>query len=338
MLTDQIKTLIDGKHLPQDVMRRTMGEIMDGKVHEIQIAGFLIALRCKGETVDEITGAAEAMRSRMSAIHIKADTPIFDTCGTGGDGAHTFNISTAVSFVVAAAGITVAKHGNRAISSKSGSADVLVASGVNIAAPLDVVQRCIREAGIGFLFAPEFHPAMRHAATVRQTLGVRTLFNLLGPLTNPAHATHQLMGVFSKHFLVPLAGALGRLGTLRAWVVHSDDGLDEISVCADTHVAEWTGTGVREFTIRPEDVGIARANIDDLAGGDAKRNAEIMREILRGKNKGAMRDAVAINAGAAICIAGKARDLKQGTERAHEILSSGEALGRLDALIAITTE
>lgn len=335
MLESQLKQLIRGESLAEDDMADAMGAIMDGHASAAQIAGLLIALRMKGETVDEITGAARAMRQRMSRIDV-ARRPLMDTCGTGGDDAGTFNISTTVAFVVAAAGIAVAKHGNRAVSSRSGSADVLAALGVNISASFDVVRACIEDIGIGFIFAPSAHPAMRHAAAVRKELGVRTMFNLLGPLTNPAGATHQLMGVFAPQFIKPIAQVLGNLGSQRAWVVHGADGLDELTLCDTTRIAEWDGARVVEHTIVPEDVGLVRATRESLKGGDAKENAGILREVLAGTRPGPVSDAVALNAGAALFVAGAATDFKMGVERASDIIKSGAAMGVLNKLVAKT--
>jgi anthranilate phosphoribosyltransferase len=278
------------------------------------------------------------MRERMTRVPVAADI-LFDTCGTGGDGAGTFNISTAVAFVMAAAGIPglkVAKHGNRAVSSRSGSADVLAELGVNIEASVDSVRRCIDEAGIGFLFAPVMHPAMRHAMPVRRELGIRTVFNVLGPLTNPAGATHQLMGVFDRALVVPLAHVLGRLGTRCAWVVHSADGLDEISTSTITHVATWQHGAVQERTVDPRELDIPPAPAEALRGGDARENAATMRALLGGERDGPIRDAVALNAAAGLCIAGQAADLCEGYARAGELIKSAAALRCLDRLVAVS--
>ena len=337
MLTDLLKRLMRGENLPVAQMTDAMGFIMDGHATPAQIAAFLVALRIKGETVDEITGAAVAMRARMNRI-AAARQPLLDTCGTGGDGASTFNISTTVAFVVAAAGVAVAKHGNRSVSSRSGSADVLTALGVDIQAAPDVVRACIEDIGIGFMFAPNLHPAMRHAGDVRRELGVRTLFNLLGPLTNPAGATHQLMGVFDRDYVNPIAHVLGKLGSQRAWVVHGADGLDEITLCDVTYVSEWDGSAVRDWVLNPEEVGLKCCAVDELKGGTAVENAQILTAVLNGGRLGPVHDAVALNAGAALCVAGKVQTIQEGVARASQILKSGTALNVLNLLIQKTSE
>jgi anthranilate phosphoribosyltransferase len=337
MLTPALKRLMRGESLGEAEMSGAIGFIMDGAATPAQIAGFLVALRIKGETIEEIAGAARAMRERMTRVEVRR-RPLMDTCGTGGDGAGTFNISTAVSFVVAACGVAVAKHGNRAISSRSGAADVLAALGVNIEAPKAVVEACIDEIGLGFLFAPSLHPAMRHAGAVRRELGVRTIFNVVGPLTNPAMAPRQLMGVFDRKLIATLAEVLGKLGSERAWVVHGNDGLDELTLCDISHVAEWTGTEVVEHTLAPEDVGLQRAPAAALAGGDAHENATTMRVILAGKQPGPLADAIALNAGAALLVAGVVPTLDAGVHRAHDVLRGGGGLDVLEKLIKKTTE
>ncbi|HET6343454.1 MAG TPA: anthranilate phosphoribosyltransferase, partial [Myxococcota bacterium] len=314
MLTPLLKRLMRGEPLSEAEMSAAVGHIMDGAATPAQIAAFLVALRIKGESIDEITGAARAMRQRMTRIEA-GRRPLMDTCGTGGDGAGTFNISTAVSFVVAACGVAVAKHGNRAVSSKSGAADVLAALGVNIEAPKAVVEACIEDFGLGFLFAPALHPAMRHAGVVRRELGVRTVFNVVGPLTNPAMAPRQLMGVFDRKLTRVLAEVLGKLGSERAWVVHGADGLDELTLCDISYVAEWTGAEVVERTLSPEEVGLTRVPPEALAGGDAQENARTMRGLLAGKGPPPLADAVALNTGAALLIAGVAPTLDAGVRR-----------------------
>ncbi|MEE8408489.1 MAG: anthranilate phosphoribosyltransferase, partial [Myxococcota bacterium] len=266
MLSQHLNRLIAGDSLTEEQMVSAIGCIMDGEATPAQIAALLVALRIKGESIAEISGAARAMRQRMTRIDVTR-RPLIDTCGTGGDGSGTFNISTAVAFVVAAGGVAVAKHGNRAVSSRSGSADVLREVGVNIEAAKEVVERCIEEVGIGFLFAPACHPAMKHAGSVRRELGVRTIFNLLGPLTNPAGAERQLMGVFDRALTVPIAAVLGRLGCKRAWVVHGGDGLDELTVCDESFIAAWNGNEVVEIALTPEQVGLERSFPEGLRGG-----------------------------------------------------------------------
>lgn len=325
--------------LSQDEMSEAMETIMSGQATPVQIAGFLVALRAKGETVNEIIGAARVMRrySQHIDVSLSENDVLLDTCGTGGDGASTFNISTTAAFVVAASGIKVAKHGNRSVSSRSGSADVLEALGVNISMPPHQVARCIQTIGIGFLFAQALHPAMKHAAVPRRELGIRTIFNVLGPLTNPAGANVQLMGVYDRKLCLPLANALGCLGAKRAWVVHGPDGLDELGLSGPNSVAEWNGSEYREFQFSCEEVKLNRADLNEIMGGDAKINAEICREVLSGK-KGPKRDIVSLNAGAAIYLGGKATDLKQGIQMAQEILDSGAAMKKLEELIAAGKE
>ena len=333
MLTNIIKRVVAGGSLTSDEMATCIGFIMDGAAPPAQLGALLVALRMKGETVDELTGAASAMRAHMITLE-SPPGPVLDTCGTGGDAKGTFNISTAAAFVASAAGATVAKHGNRAVSSSSGSADVLSALGVNIYATQDVLQRCLRRLGISFLLAPIHHPAMQRVAAIRRELGIRTIFNLLGPLTNPAGARRQLLGVFDRVWLRPLAETLARLGSEHVWVVHSADGLDEISVCDVTHIVSWDGTAIVERTLTPEEVGLPRARPEDLRGGDPEENAEIMREIFAGKVAGPMSDVVALNAGAAIMLAGLAPDLPQGLRLAQQTLASGKTLDLLNHFVA----
>ncbi len=331
--------VMERRDLSQEEMSEAMETIMSGQATPVQIAGFLVALRAKGETVNEIIGAAQVMRRHSQRIDVSLSESdvLVDTCGTGGDGASTFNISTTVAFVVAASGIKVAKHGNRSVSSRSGSADVLEALGVNISMAPNQVARSIQTIGIGFLFAPALHPAMKHAAVPRRELGIRTIFNVLGPLTNPAGANVQLMGVYDRKLCMPLAKALAGLGARRAWVVHGPDGLDELGLSGPNNVAEWNGSECREFQFSCEEVGLNRADLNEIMGGDAKINAEICREVLSGK-KGPSRDVVSLNAGAAIYLSGKAHDLKQGIQMAQEILDSGAAMKKLKELIAAGKE
>jgi anthranilate phosphoribosyltransferase len=297
------------------------------------VGAFLAALRLKGETVDEIAGAAEVMRARAERVQVAA--PIFvDTCGTGGDGRNTFNISTTAAFVVAGAGVTVAKHGNRAVSSRSGSADVLAALGVDVDAGIKVVERAIAEVGIGFLFAPRLHPAFKAVAGIRRELGVRTVFNLLGPLANPAGARHQVMGVYEPRWVPIIGGVLAALGALHAFVVHGS-GLDEISVTGMTHVAEVKAGEVERFCVVPEDLGLPRHAESEIAGGDAARNATILRDVLGGQ-RGAPRDAVLANASAALVCAGAAADLRAGVIVAAESIDRGAATEKLRRLIEAT--
>ncbi|MBF0417682.1 MAG: anthranilate phosphoribosyltransferase [Magnetococcales bacterium] len=326
--------VVTGVDLTQDEARWMMERIMSGEMTPAQIGAYLTALRMKGETVEEIAGSAMTMRAKATRVH--APGTVIDTCGTGGDGQGTFNISTTVAFVVAACGVTVAKHGNRAISSKSGSADLLLALGVRIDLEPEAVERCLAEVGIGFLFAPRHHGAMRHAMGPRQELGFRTLFNLLGPLTNPAGAPNQLLGVFDARWVEPVARALGRLGARHALVVHGQDGLDEITTTGVTHVAEWTPEGrVQRHAWHPEAFGISLARPEDLAGGDAVHNAAITLGILTGE-RGPRRDIVLLNAGAALRVAGVVPDLPAGIAMAREAVDSGAARDRLERLVRIS--
>ncbi|MBF0115926.1 MAG: anthranilate phosphoribosyltransferase [Magnetococcales bacterium] len=326
-----IVQLLERQDLSQDDAQAVMAQIMSGAATDAQIAGYLIALRMKGETVAEITGSALTMRSKALAVSIPGR--VVDTCGTGGDGAGTFNISTTAAFVVASQGVIVAKHGNRALSSKSGSADLLAALGVNIDATPEVVQNCLREVGIGFLFAPKHHAAMRHVAAARRELGVRTLFNLLGPLTNPAAAPFQLVGLFARQWLEPVAQVLGRLGVQHALVVHGADGLDEISTTTSTLVAELCEDGsVSSYELMPEQFGLPRVHPEQLRGGDAAFNANVTRRILQGE-RGAARDIVLLNAGAALYAARRTASIAEGLQLAAEAVDSGQAAAVLQRLI-----
>jgi anthranilate phosphoribosyltransferase len=312
-----------------------MDVILEGKASGTQIAAFVVALRMKGESAVEIAAAALALRKHCQTIQPQVDGPLLDTCGTGGDGLHTFNISTAAALVAAAAGVAVAKHGNRAVSSKAGSADVLEALGVRIDLSPERVKRCIEEVGIGFLFAPSHHSAMRHAASVRRELGIRTLFNLLGPLSNPASATHQVVGVYDSSRVEQLAEALGALGLTRAWVVHGAGGLDEVSPSGPTKVAQLAEGEVRTFELSPRDFGLPEVPIEALRGGDASRNAEIIRAVLRG-DEGPARVAVLMNAAAALRVAGLATDPRNAVHRAAEAIDSGAAATTLERWAQLT--
>ena len=309
--------------------------LMDGAASDAQIGAFLMGLRVRGETVDEITAGAKALRERMKQV--TAPPEAIDTCGTGGDAKGTYNISTAVTFVLAGAGVPVAKHGNRALSSKSGAADVLKALGVNLELDVAEIERAIREAGVGFLFAPAHHSAMRHVGPARQALGTRTIFNLLGPLANPAGVKRQLVGVFAAEWVRPLAEVLSRLGTQRAWVVHGQDGLDELTVTGETQVCELDRGTIREFTVTPEDAGLARASLADLTGGSAEENAEALKAVLAGAQN-AYRETVLLNAAAALIVAEKCADLKEGAALAAQSIDSGHAAGALASLVAVTNE
>jgi anthranilate phosphoribosyltransferase len=313
-----------------------MEEIMSGQATDAQIAAFAVALRMKGETVEEITGCARVMREKATRIRVP-EPDVLDTCGTGGDAAGTFNISTAAALVAAGAGCRVAKHGNRSVSSSSGSADVLRELGVNIEAGVPAVERSLREAGIGFLFAPALHQAMRYAIGPRREMGVRTIFNILGPLTNPAFASRQLIGVYDARLLEPLARVLGNLGSVRCLVVHGDDGLDELTTTTASHVCEQDGGEVRSYVICPEDVGLPRARLDDLRVASVAESAAAIREVLAGR-VGPRRDIVLLNAAAALVAGGKAKDLSDGLPLAARAIDAGAAAVALQRLIAITNE
>jgi anthranilate phosphoribosyltransferase len=311
-----------------------MDEIMEGRAQPAQIAGLLIALAMKGERPSEVVGLARTMRARATKLSLEYPD-VFDTCGTGGDRAHTFNVSTVAALAVAACGVRVAKHGNRSVSSRCGSADLFEALGVNIAAAPAVVENCLKDAGIAFFFAPTFHPSMRHAGPTRKELGVRTAFNLLGPLTNPAGASRQLVGVPKPELTELVARSLGMLGSTRAWVVHGADGLDEISTTGYTKVSEYRDGAVNTFYLHPGDVGLPKASPESLRGGDAAANAEIARAVLNG-DKGAARDIVLLNAGASLLIAGAVPDLTAAISRAAAAIDSGAALQTLERLTALS--
>ncbi|NPV70779.1 MAG: anthranilate phosphoribosyltransferase [Firmicutes bacterium] len=330
MIKEAIARVVQGVNLTEEEAETAMMDIMDGVATPSQVAAFLTALRMKGETVEEITGSARAMRKKAARIYPEKDV-VVDTCGTGGDGMNTFNISTTAAFVVAGAGAVVAKHGNRSVSSRSGSADVLEALGVNIAATPQVVQDCLNTVGMGFLFAPLFHEAMKHAAAPRREMGIRTVFNLLGPLTNPAGAQAQVLGVFDPQLTELLGEVLKKLGTRRAFVVHSGDGLDEFSVSAPTKVTEVYEDRVRTYFVTPEELGLNRASLEDMRGGSAQENASIAMEILSGA-RGPRRDVVLLNAAAALVAGGLAADLREGLGIATESIDSRKALEKLELL------
>lgn len=306
--------------------------MMSGNATPSQMGAFLMGLRVRGETVDEITGAAKAMRAK--ALHIEAPAGAIDTCGTGGDGSGTFNVSTATALVVAGAGVPVAKHGNRNLSSRSGSADILAALGVNIDADMGLVKRSLWEAGIGFLMAPRHHSAMRHVGPTRVELGTRTIFNLLGPLSSPANAKRQLVGVFAPQWVRPMAEVLGKLGSERAWVVHGS-GLDELTTTGTTKIAALKDGAVAEIELTPEELGLKRVTLAELRGGDPAQNAAAMRTLLGGA-KGPLRDIVLLNAGAALLVAGKAADLPHGMQLAAQSIDGGHAANVLERLVEIT--
>ncbi len=329
-----IQKIIEKHDLTRSEAALVMDEIMSGQATPAQIGGFLTALRMKGETTEEITGFAQTMRERAVKIYPQAPV-LIDTCGTGGDCSGTFNISTAAAFVVSAAGIAVAKHGNRSVSSGSGSADVLEALDVKIDIPPQAIQKCIEEIGIGFMFAPHFHQAMKYAAPPRRELSVRTVFNILGPLTNPAGANCQLLGVYDEKLTEPMANVLLNLGTKRAMVVHGMDGLDEITVTDKTKVSEIIDGRVKNYTISPEDFGIERADIRSIKGGDSKQNARMIKEILTGKS-GAKSDIVALNAGACIYLCGGADSVAKGVAQAQKIIKDGSGMKKIEEMAAFT--
>jgi anthranilate phosphoribosyltransferase len=348
MIKEAIAKVIKREDLAQAEMEAAMEEIMTGQATPAQIGAFLTGLRMKGETVDEIAGAARVMRAKATRIdmgnrlvnidrdeiNVEEET-ILDTCGTGGDGTNTFNVSTATALVAAGAGVRVAKHGNRAVSSVCGSADVLEHLGVKLDIPPQSVAECIREVGIGFLYAPLFHGAMKHAAGPRREMGIRTIFNLLGPLTNPAGATVQVLGVYDQALTEKIARVLGRLGSREAFVVCGEGTFDEISICGPTRVSHLKGGEVETFDMAPEDYGFQRAGVEAIRGGDAQENARIIRELLDGE-KGPRRDMVLLNAGAALMVAGLGGDFRGGIKRAEDSIDSGKAREKLNSLIRFT--
>ena len=332
-LRGAIAKVAAGKSLSQEEAAEAFDLVMSGAATPVQIGALLMGLRARGETVEEIAGAARAMRAKV--LTVRAPEGAIDTCGTGGDGKGTFNISTCAAFVVAGAGVPVAKHGNRAISSRSGSADVLKELGVNIEASPETISRCIAECGLGFMFAPAHHAAMRHVAQVRTELGTRTIFNLLGPLANPAGAKYQIVGVFGKEWVEPIAQVLALLGTVRAWVVHGSDGLDELTTTGISNVALVDAGKVSAFRISPRNAGLPDARPEDLTGGNAVENAAHIRAVLGGL-RGPLRDIVLLNAAAALLVAGKAKTLREGVALASESIDSGKALAVLEALARLS--
>ena len=336
MFTEYLSKIVQRIDLTEAEMSEVMMEIFSGNITEAQIGALMAALATKGETFEELAGAAKAMRRKAKRIQTSAGT-VMDTCGTGGDGAQTFNISTTTAFVVAGCGVTVAKHGNRSISSRCGSADLLEALGVNLETAPEIVEEAVQEIGIGFLFAPLYHSAMRFAAKPRKEVGLRSIFNMLGPLTNPAGANCQLLGVYAPELTEMFANALQLLGAKRAFVVHGHDGLDEISVCAPTRVSELKNGMIRTYDIHPEQYFGELADPESLKGGDPETNAAITRAILGGeKNPG--RNVVLMNAAAALTAAGKAEDLRQGIQMAQGSIDKGAAIEKLEALVAYTRE
>jgi anthranilate phosphoribosyltransferase len=337
IVSDDFKNLIAkvaaGTALSREEAAHAFDRMMSGEATPSQMGGLLMGLRVRGETVDELTGAVSTMRAKMQKVAAPPDA--IDVVGTGGDASGSFNVSTCAALIVAGAGVPVAKHGNRALSSKSGAADVLGALGVKIDLRPDEITRCIYEAGIGFMFAPAHHPATKNVAATRLELGTRTIFNLLGPLSNPAGVKRQMIGVFSRHWVEPMAQVLNNLGSECVWVAHGSDGLDEITTAGPTHVAALEHGKVRSFEIKPEDAGLPPAKPEQLRGGDAETNAKALLSVLKGE-KSAFRDIAILNAAAALIVAGRARDLKEGAAMAAKSIASGEAEGRLDRLIAVS--
>ena len=336
MIQQIINQLVDGKDLTEETAQEVMQKIMSGQVTDAQIVAFLIALRLKGETTEEIIGCANAMRDKANKICPVAEN-LVDTCGTGGDQPGTFNISTVSALVTAGASVPVAKHGNKAVSSKCGSADILEALGVNIKLEPKQVEECINKVGIGFMFAPNFHPAMKHVAPVRKEMGIRTIFNILGPLTNPASAKFQVMGVFKPRLTEPLAKVLGGLGSGHVLVVHGLDGLDEISITDETQVSELLNGQVKTYKIKPEDFDMPRADLKDISADSIEENLQLAMSVLRGQT-GPARDVVLLNAGAAIYVSGKVDTMQEGAQLARESIDSGKARKKLEELREFTNQ
>lgn len=345
MIKEAIYKAVRGEDLSEEEARGAMNEIMSGQATPAQIASFITALRMKGETVEEITGCARVMREKAvrielskaidrNGVRVDRET-IVDTCGTGGDGTNTFNVSTVTALVIAGGGLTVAKHGNRSVSSQCGSADVLKDLGVNLDISPEKVKECIERVGIGFLYAPLFHRAMKYAIGPRREIGIRTIFNILGPLTNPAGANVQVLGVYDPELTEPLAYVLKNLGTRAAFVVYGEGSFDEISVTGPTRISELKEGKVRTYYIQPEDFGFKRRKLGEIKGGNAQENGEIIIRILKGE-KGARRDMVLLNAGAAFLTSGKARDMEEGIKRAEESIDAGKAMEKLEELIEFT--
>ena len=333
MIREAINNLVSGHSLSMDEAASVMREVMDGEATPAQLGAFLTALRIKGETPEEIAGMATIMREK--ALRVEVDGPLVDTAGTGGDGKGTFNISTAAAFVATASGLKVAKHGNRAASSACGSADILEALGVKIELNPEGVRRCIEDVGIGFMFAPAFHPAMRHAAPVRREVGIRTAFNILGPLTNPAGADYQLLGVADPTLGEKMAQVLRLLGTHHALVVHGEDGMDELTLGAPTQVWEVRQGEVRSYTVTPKEVGLPTVPAEELRGGTAEENAATLRRLLEGE-RGPLRDVVLFNSAAVLMVGGKAAELKEGIQLAVKAIDSGEAARRVQGLVELS--
>ena len=331
-ISKAIKAVISKQNLNESEMHDVMNSIMTGQTTDAQIGAFLVGLSMKGETIEEITASAKVMRALATSVELSSNDYLVDTCGTGGDGLGLFNISTASAFVVAAAGGKVAKHGNRSISSKSGSADVLEAAGINLNISPELISQCIEEIGLGFMFAPAHHSAMKHAIGPRKELAVRTIFNVLGPLTNPAKAPNQIMGVYDKSLVEPIANVLKGLNSRHVMVVHSEDGLDEFSIANSTYVAELKDNNISTYTIHPRDFGLEEGNLDSIKAENAEQSLALINEAFSGK-KGVARDIIALNAGAAIYVSGLVSSFDEGVTQANQILSDGSAQDKLDAYI-----
>ena len=331
-INEAIKAVISRQNLNESEMHDVMSSIMTGQTTDAQIGAFLVGLSMKGETIEEITASAKVMRALATSVKLSSDEFLVDTCGTGGDGLGLFNISTASAFVVAAAGGKVAKRGNRSISSKSGSADVLEAAGINLSLNPELISQCIEEIGVGFMFAPAHHSAMKHAIGPRKELAIRTIFNVLGPLTNPAKAPNQIMGVFDKNLVEPIANVLKGLNSRHVMVVHSEDGLDEFSIANKTYVAELKDNKISTYTVHPHDFGLEEGSLDSIQAENAEQSLALIHEAFAGK-KGVARDIIALNAGAAIYVSGLVNSLDEGITKANQILSDGSAQDKLDAYI-----
>ena len=334
-INQAIKAVIEKKNLNESDMHDVMNSIMTGKTTDAQIGAFLVGLSMKGETIEEITASAKVMRSLATPVEIKSNKYLVDTCGTGGDGLGLFNISTASAFVVAAAGGKVAKHGNRSISSKSGSADVLESAGVNLNLSPSLISECIAQIGVGFMFAPAHHSAMKHAIGPRKELAVRTIFNVLGPLTNPAKAPNQVMGVYDKNLVEPIANVLKELGSRHVMVVHSDDGLDEFSIADKTYVAELKDGIVSTYSVHPEDFGLTLGDLKDIRADNADASLALITEAFSGRN-GTAKSIISLNAGAAIYVSGLTTSLQSGIDRANQVLSDGNSQKKLDEYIKVS--
>lgn len=336
MIKQAIETIVKGNNLSMNEMIDVMDEIMTGAATQAQIGGFITGLRMKGETVEEITGAVTVMRQKATKIRTQGD--VVDTCGTGGDGLHTFNISTISAFVAAGAGIKVAKHGNRSVSSRCGSADLLMGLGINIEVCPEIIERCIEEIGIGFLFAPLLHPAMKHAIGPRREIGIRTIFNILGPLTNPAGAKFQLIGVYDPDLTEPIANVLKNMGSIRAFIVHSEEGLDEISISGKTKITELRNKKISTYLISPENFGLKKGSMEEILGGSMDENVELALDVLSGKEQGTRRNIVLLNTAFVLQVAGVTNDITDAINLSAQSIDSGAAMEKLERLREMTNQ